>query len=256
LKNRIYFFTGTGNSLWMAHTIADELSDCEVFAVKNGMDTDIPAGLERVGIVYPTYGWASPLMIAEFFRKAKFPEQGDTYYFAVTTCGGLALNAIPQANILLAERGIKLHYGASVRMFKNSVLNYNMSKQAVKIAEQSAKRAKPVIRDIAEKREVVIKPINRFLFRLHLDFMKDIHDTDSGYIVGDACISCGLCAKLCPAKNITTETGKPVFRHRCERCLACLQHCPKRAINYKDKTQRRGRYAHPQIPPTEISKYY
>jgi hypothetical protein len=185
----------------MAQTIADELSDCEVLAVKNGMDTDIPAGLERVGIVYPTYGWASPLMVVDFFRKAKFPEQGDTYYFAVTTCGGLPINAIPQANVLLAERGIKLNYGASVKMFKNSVLSYNMSKQAVKIAEQSAKRAKPVIRDIVEKRGTAIKPINRFLLRLHLDFMKDIHDTDSGYIVGDECLNSIQTTKNNPRKH-------------------------------------------------------
>jgi ferredoxin len=256
MKNRIYFFTGTGNSLWLAKEIAKELSDCDISAIKSGMSMTIPAGLERIGIVYPTYGWASPLMVADFFRNAQFPKQDGTYFFAVTTCGGLAFNAIPQANAMLAERGIHLNYGASVRMFKNSVINYGMSKQADKIAEASAARAMPVIRDIVNKREARIKPVNQFLFRLHLDYMKGIRETDLGYHISDSCTACGLCGRLCPAKNITMENGKPVFHHHCECCLACIQHCPARAINYKDKTQNRGRYAHPQIKPGEIAQYY
>jgi MinD superfamily P-loop ATPase len=131
-----------------------------------------------------------------------------------------------------------------------------MSKRVDKITEQSAKRALPVIRSVAEMREAVIKPVNRFLYRLHLGFMENIRGTASDYLISDDCTSCGLCATLCPAKNITIENGRPVFGDKCERCLACLQHCIKRAINYKDKTQKRGRYTHPKINPSEIAEYY
>ncbi len=254
--NRIYFFTGTGNSLWLAKELAAQLPECELLAIKAGMDMTVPGGLERVGFVYPTYGWASPLIVADFFRHARFPEEGEAYYFAVTTCGGLALNAIPQANALLAERGVRLSYGASVTMFKNSVINYGMSNNAEEIAVKSAKRAAPVIRDVVNKRETKLKPVNQFLYRMHLGYMKDIPETALSYEVSGDCTSCGLCASLCPVKNIAMENGKPVFGDKCERCVACLQHCPKRAINYMDKTQSRGRYAHPRITAGEIAKYY
>ncbi len=254
--NRIYFFTGTGNSLWLAKEIAKALPESELLAVRAGMDMEVPNGLERLGFVYPTYGWASPLIVADFFRNAIFKEPSGMYSFAVTTCGGLALNAIPQANALLAERGIHLDYGASVRMFKNSIINYGMSKRAEHIAAQSAKRAAPVILDIVSKRETKIKPVNQFLYRMHLGYIYDIRKNALDYNVSSNCTSCGLCASLCPAGNITMEDGKPVFRDKCEGCVACLQHCPKMAINYKDKTQSRGRYAHPQITPGEIARYY
>ena len=216
----------------------------------------VPAGLDRLGFVFPTYAWAQPLMVADFFRTAVFPEQGDTYVFAVATCGGLALNAVPQAKALLSAKGVSLNYGASLTMYKNSVLSYKMSQDAAKLAAQSAKRAAPVIDDIVSKRDKRIASLNKFLLRLHVDFMKDIPETGSGYQVSGNCVSCGLCAAVCPAKNITLKDGRPEFQHRCERCVSCIQHCPKRAIDYKDETQNRGRYAHPQITAGELAKYY
>jgi epoxyqueuosine reductase QueG len=43
------------------------------------------------------------------------------------------------------------------------------------------------------------------------------------------------------------QGSKPVFKEQCEQCMACIQWCPKQAINYKTKTQTRGRYHHPDI---------
>lgn len=240
----------------MAKEIAKSLSDCELAAIHIGMSMTVPEGLERIGFVYPTYGWATPLMVADFFRKANFPKQGETYFFAVATCGGLALNAVPAANALLAERGVTLNYGAKITMFKNSVLNYDMNKQVEKIATQSSTRAMPIIRDVVNKRIVKIKPVNQLLFRLHLDFMKQVPETAMEFQVNSECMACGLCAKLCPSQNIKMANGKPIFNNKCERCLSCLQHCPKRAINYKDKTQNRRRYIHPKIKHGEIATYY
>jgi ferredoxin len=256
MRNRIYFFTGTGNSLWAAKEIAAKLTDCDVVAIRRNMDMTVPVGLERLGFVFPTYGWAQPLMVADFLRSAVFPAQGGTYAFAVTTCGGLPFNAIPQAGILLAEKGVRLNYGASIRMYRNSVLHYKMRQDAGKEAAKSAKRAAPIIDDIVNKREKRIGKLNNFLFRLHVDYMKGIPETWRGYQVSGECVSCGLCAAVCPAKNITMKDGKPEFQHSCEGCVACIQHCPKRAIDYKDVTQNRGRYAHPQIKPAEIAQYY
>jgi hypothetical protein len=35
--------------------------------------------------------------------------------------------------------------------------------------------------------------------------------------------------------------------------MACIQFCPKRAINYKDRTQNRRRYTHPDIKYTDLA---
>ncbi|MCR4962480.1 MAG: EFR1 family ferrodoxin [Firmicutes bacterium] len=57
-------------------------------------------------------------------------------------------------------------------------------------------------------------------------------DTAQGYLVNDSCTQCGICAKVCPADNITV-TDKVRFSDRCEVCYACLHNCPQNAIHLR-----------------------
>lgn len=53
-------------------------------------------------------------------------------------------------------------------------------------------------------------------------------------IINDLCISCGICAKNCPAKIISMETGKPIINtNECIRCFCCHELCPKSAVGIK-----------------------
>ena len=56
----------------------------------------------------------------------------------------------------------------------------------------------------------------------------------------DACIQCGLCARLCPVDDI--EGLPPHWKHNgsCTNCLACYHHCPKHAIHWGK--MKRGQY--------------
>lgn len=59
----------------------------------------------------------------------------------------------------------------------------------------------------------------------------------------DSCISCGLCEKACPVRNIhLKERGKPEWGSHCTMCLACYHSCPKHAIEYSCLTQKKGQY--------------
>jgi uncharacterized Fe-S center protein len=81
-----------------------------------------------------------------------------------------------------------------------------------------------------------------------------VPEMDKYYSVSNDCNKCGICAKVCPVDNIgLDEVGRPYFRHHCEQCVACIQFCPKRAINYKDKTQSRKRYTNPAIKYADLA---
>lgn len=50
-------------------------------------------------------------------------------------------------------------------------------------------------------------------------------------LTGKACVGCGKCAHICPAKAITMVGGKPkIHRKTCIRCFCCQEFCPKGAL--------------------------
>jgi len=53
-------------------------------------------------------------------------------------------------------------------------------------------------------------------------------------IINEICISCGICAKNCPAKVIDMSSGKPIINTKdCIRCFCCHELCPKKAVDIK-----------------------
>lgn len=70
----------------------------------------------------------------------------------------------------------------------------------------------------------------------------------NAFYATDACISCGLCARICPTETIVwSEGSRPRWGDTCVQCVACIHRCPARAIEYGRQTQKKGRYCHPQL---------
>lgn len=54
--------------------------------------------------------------------------------------------------------------------------------------------------------------------------------SDRAFTVSAAYNGCGICARVCPVDNIEMADGRPVWQNRCENCLACVNWCPREAI--------------------------
>lgn len=48
-------------------------------------------------------------------------------------------------------------------------------------------------------------------------------------MAGDACVSCGECAKSCPAQAISLENPSQTDQTRCITCMRCVAVCPTKA---------------------------
>ncbi len=155
----------------------------------------------------------------------------------------------------LKRQNITLHYAKAIDMFSNYVITYDMRDTVEAETKQSEIDFAPILQAIKNREKNQpprTEPLQEIVYWLLIRLPPRM---DRHYSVSDACVKCGICEKVCPVHNIGLgASGKPYFKHRCEQCVACIQFCPQRAINYKDKTQSRKRYTHPDIKYTDLAK--
>ena len=253
--NVVFYFSGTGNCLKAAKTIANELGNTEIIPMAKSGNCSLKKQYDTVGFVYPVYFWGLPKKVAEFVSNLDFGNNKAAYSYAIATYGGSAGNAINQIyELLLNKHNVKLNFTQKLQMFSNYVIMYDMSKDADKITEKSDKNLIPIINSIKNRKNNKVNRFTKIFGFINKDFVKKVSATDKDYTVDNNCTGCGICGEVCPVKNIEMINNKPRFNHNCENCVACIQFCPQRAINYKNATQNRGRYTNPEISYKELSE--
>lgn len=208
---------------------------------------------DAVGLVCPVYAGEMPMMVREFLAKAKICTE---YFFFIYTYGSGYGEAYAHAELAAREAGVKLSYINAVIMVDNYLPAFEMRDQINTLSEKDVEgQLKKIWQDIAGRKErmVTITPENEaqialFKERLAIPILRK--DTALGYIVNDNCIRCGICAKVCPANNITV-TDKVTFSDHCEVCYACLHNCPQNAIHMKVE-QSTVRFRNELVPLQDI----
>jgi ferredoxin/flavodoxin len=253
-KNIVYVFSGTGNSLKVAKDIAVALSNCKIISMGSDHRFDLEGGYETIGFVFPTYYRGIPRKVKEYIRHLNLEHNKNAYYYSVTTMGKYDGNTLYHIKKLLKRKGITLHYAKALDMFSNYVISYDMRDTIAEETKQSEIDFEPILQDIKNRKTNKVAPIEPFQEIAYRSLIKFVPAMDKYYSVSDDCTKCGICEKVCPVGNIDVdEVGHPYFKHHCEQCMACIQFCPKKAINYKDKTQNRKRYTHPAIKYTDLA---
>ena len=208
---------------------------------------------DAVGVVCPVYAGEMPMMVREFLAKAKIRTE---YFFFIYTYGSGFGEAYAHAELAAREVGVKLSYINAVIMVDNYLPVFEMRNQIDTLPEKDVEgQLKKIRQDIAGRKErmVTITPENEaqmalFKERLAIPILRK--DTALGYIVNDNCIRCGICAKVCPANNITV-TNKVTFSDHCEVCYACLHNCPQNAVHMKVE-QSAVRFRNELVPLQDI----
>ena len=249
----IFYFSGTGNSKHVAEQLAAMLGERLVAigeAVAEGTYTFALAEGESVGWVFPTYSWGPAPVAADFASRVQLQGCGaDTYCYMVTTCGDEVGETVTMFAKSLGNISLKAAF--SVQMPNNYILlpGFDVDDKALERSkvEASAARVKAVAEAIGAKREiidVVVGPWRRLKSRLIYPLFRRFAMSDKAFAANaDVCTRCGLCARECPANNITLDGGSlPRWHGKCTMCLSCIHRCPVRAIEYGKATRSKGRY--------------
>lgn len=248
----IFCFSGTGNSRWIAETLARDLND-KVIMINNDCceRCDVSAG-ERILWVFPIYSWGLPPVVKTFIRNIKLNNDGTTHYM-VCSCGDDIGLAHLQWRKEITHRGWEAMASYSVIMPNTYTLMKGFDVDAQDIVARKLRDAVSRVNEIAQKIKSGIKTddVKRGSWawiKTHIiyPYFVKFCMSPKPFHVTERCISCGKCAKECPMKNITMPDCRPQWGDNCAMCLRCYHTCPQHAVEYGKETKFKGQYLHPK----------
>lgn len=251
----IFYFSGTGNSLYVARKLAKALNmniEGIPAVLKSGI-TEIKE--EFVGIVCPVYYLELPKIVTQFLSTVKFSK--DAYIFSVLDCGGISGGGLNYVYRSLKKNGATLSYGDFVVMPSNE--QYER-----KDCEDSAQRYIKANMDLVKiEEEIKERKVNsssmkskpsRLLTKIYWFTGKTIYHMGKKTVDDKKCTLCHKCIDVCPIDCIEVIDGHIVInKAECFSCMACLQYCPERAIKIGGiKINDTNHYTHPEITVKDI----
>lgn len=252
----IFYFSGTGNSLWVAEqlskafnerlvSIADELkSQSAELSYSIGKD-------EKVFFVFPVHSWGPAVLVKRLIEKIKLSGYSAQPIYAVCVCGDNCGDTDKIVGKALAKKGLNLSSAYSIQMPNNYILMKGFGIDPKDVEEKKLANAPQLVNEIIEA--IQQKEQKTIYVRGGKPFVKSriVYPLFSKYAIGknkfyatDDCTSCGLCEEVCPTDTIHLENGKPLWNDTCVQCTACIHRCPAQAIEYGNITQNQGRYVH------------
>jgi len=246
----IVFYTGTGNSRYVAQGIAKHIGDSLHDAAGDMRNSAFPElNSDRPWVfVSPTYAWRLPKIMGDWMGKSRFTGSKKAYF--VLTCGSEIGNAEKYLREDCEKLGLEFCGVQEVVMPENYVAMFGVPDEVK--SEQIRKAAEPAIesaaRAVQEGKEIPSKKVN-FADRIksgpvNKKFYKYAVKSDA-FTVSDKCTGCGRCEKGCPVHGIEMKNGKPVWTGACTHCMACISYCPTEAIEYGNKSEGKPRYKCP-----------
>ncbi len=247
----ILYFSATGNSAYTAQRIGEWIHDEAVDLFEKIRDRDF-APLHSKSpwvVVLPTYAWRIPRLVQKWLERTELSVNREIYF--VMTCAGSIGNAGKYLKKLCAAKNMAYRGCAPVIMPENYIAMFSAPAkgEAIQIIDRADKAIEEIALLIQDKKALP-EPSVTWMDRQNsgivncLFYPMFVHAKK--FYATDACISCGKCVRVCPLQNIRLERGRPVWGKACTHCMACINRCPKVAIEYGKHTRFIPRYTCPK----------
>lgn len=267
---KIYYFSGTGNSLHIAWMLNEGIEDSVLVPIVNAIEqNDHVCDAEVVGFVYPIYFTSIPAFVHRFIEDLEI--ESAKYIFAVASRIGTFTIDRSLMKRILKKKGRKLDLHEHINMTGNSPTGLVPGKGDAKWVDKiRADKVRKIEESIKPDIDGIIgtinmrkidpslsrpDPIGSLICTLMHPLSKNTK-REVGYVVDDSCTGCGTCERVCPSGKVIVGEQGPIFRKdvQCFYCFACFNFCPEQAILVDKKWDRKdGRYHHPDVTVNDIA---
>ena len=278
MSTEIYYFSGTGNSLFVAKELQKRLTNSNLIPIISLLNEDkIRTNGKIIGLVFPVHALTVPVVVRKFLRKLDLSSA--EYIFIIATRMGIIFNEFSSIENILRKKKRNLNAHFLINMYSNDskAKDYKTpTAEEIKRIEIKVLEQLLCISEIIKNRKnykepdksyLINHPYNKignfFLEKIVISLLKLSEYTGGvNYFYYDSnCNGCGVCEKVCLSKKIKIENGHPNWEKNvlCYMCYACLNFCPLSSIQiknipgFKSYTQNVGRYNHPYARIKDLS---
>jgi len=200
----IFYFSGSGNSLYAAQEISKAQGDRLVSiakAIRNEAYVYEVEENETIGFCYPVHGWQPPSVVIDFIKMLTLKNYKGQYIYSVLTCGGTWEYTCEVLNKALKLKGWRLSGDYKLKMPHTYITVSDLN--SPEYTEEKLETAKKLLKEYNEQirnREVNYKKQRHSLFKSYVlgGLLISMGKSEKPFYVTDDCKHCGLCVKACP----------------------------------------------------------
>ena len=249
-KRIVFYFTATGNSLF----IAKQFSDAPLSIPQELKKSNLTYEADEIGFVFPDYAAAAPVIVREFVEKAQFKAP---YIFSVITFGNASVNVAEWWNDWTKSKGLHNNYINTILMVDNYLPVFDMNEQ-IRIDKKTDENMATIIGDVSGHKDFVAPSDMGWFTKEMLQGMQEMHFSQRSEqlikLDTSKCIQCTTCAEVCPRGNFSLADDGLQINGKCEFCLACIHNCPQHALSLERESNKEARYRHPDVSLNEIKR--
>ena len=243
MKANLYYFSGTGNSLYIAKKLKAKMEneanknkannsqsdnsqsdnskedsnnhkqetiihDIKIIPIQKLINQEVVEDQsDIVGIIYPTYFLDAPNVVKQFAKKLQLQES--CYLFLYANYGETLGNALHNMNQIFTKH--KVNGNFEVALPDNSIIFETKKEEIPKMLEHAEHTIKEQAKEIYAK-AITEKSSYHFGYHMVAGIMKPLAKVGMGFynmkVDQTSCNGCGMCEKICPMKNIHMEVNK------------------------------------------------